>query len=84
MSIARRLSSDLVHKIEGLCGLGKLDADELAADGFLDRMVVELQVIDLLSEVGVVSLDVDGIADCEVAEIKLGRSNGGFFEKSYH
>jgi len=78
------LFRDLVHKIEGLCVLGKLDAGELTAAGLLYRFVVELQIIDLLSEVGSDSLNMDCIADREVAVIKFDRRNGCFIEKSYH
>ena len=72
----KHLSRYLVYEVEGLCGLGELDAGELSAEGFLDWLMIELHGLQLLREVGIASLDMNGITDCQLSEIQLDRGDG--------
>jgi len=61
-----------------------MDAGELTARGFLDRVVVEFHGLDLLRKVGLMPLDANRIADREITEIELYRGDRGLVKKFDH
>jgi hypothetical protein len=75
---------DLVDEVERFGWPGELYAGELAAGCLFHGLVVEFHGLDLLSYIGVRTLDVDRIADSEVAEIQFQGSDGTFIEIPEH
>lgn len=64
---SREPLSDPIDLIVNPCPLDHADADVLAGPRLLHRVMIDLDRVDLLDEVGGVAQDVDGVADARLS-----------------